>query len=265
MKAFVSFFFSLFAVAPLLAQQSLSDTVSVESPEQVVIVKHADSISSPLNWDFAQIEGHDGHHVVTLSLGYAADLKGGWVLPVHSPADMKFKHWTNLEAAINFLNFCVVPNYSKWWYDIEMGMGVSMMYMKDNTMAYTDRDGRLLFASYPEGTEAKSSMVRSVFVNYDLMAHRRLRKGRSLGLGLNLRQYPSYSSDTRTEYIDVDGKKRVLKNEIGQLRPLQCSFSAQYNFDQNLYFYLRYSPWGQYHKNGGPDYSSFTLGFGLKL
>lgn len=192
-------------------------------------------------------------------------IKGGFILPVHSPADMKFKHWTSLEGVINIANFRVVPNYSKWWYDIEMGFGVSMMYMKDNTMAYADRDGNLLFSPYPEGTEAKSSMMRSLFLNYDFMAHRNLRKGRSWGLGINLRQFSGYGSDTRTEYIDTDGKSRVLKSEIGRLRPLQWSISAQYNFDQNLYFYLRYSPWGQYHKNGGPNYSSFSLGFGVKL
>lgn len=265
MKIFASLFLSILSVVPLWAQQPLSDTTSIATPEQVVIVKHSDSINSPLNWDFAQIEGRDGHHMVSILGGFVADFKGGFILPVHSPVDMKFKHWTSLEGVINIANFRVVPNYSKWWYDIEMGFGVSMMYMKDNTMAYADRDGNLLFSPYPEGTEAKSSMMRSLFLNYDLMAHRNLRKGRSWGLGINLRQFSGYGSDTRTEYIDTDGKSRVLKSEIGRLRPLQWSISAQYNFDQNLYFYLRYSPWGQYHKNGGPNYSSFSLGFGVKL
>lgn len=300
MKTLSLIFSAFLATANLMAQKNVNDTLTIEKPNQVILAQHDDTFSikvqgkenqpnylferevvldpkaevrtrqthntsSPLNWDFAHIEGRDSLHRTTVYMSVMADLNAGWVLPMGSPADMKFRHWTFMEGEFNFLNLSVVPQYAKWWYDLKYGFGVTEMEMKKSTMAYTDRDGNLLFGAYPEGTNPKKSMVRSMFLNYTLMAHRRFTHGSSLGLGISMHYYMNPGSTIRTEYIDTDNKKRVQLSEFNGMRKFQWSAIAQYNLDQNLYFFLRFSPWSQFHPGSGPDYSSFSVGFGLKI
>lgn len=300
MKTLSLIFSAFLASASLMAQQNVNDTLTIEKPNQVILAQHDDtlsikvqgkenqpnylferevvldpkaevrtkqthSISSPLNWDFAHIEGRDSLQRTTVYMSAMLDMSFGWVLPMGSPADMKFRHWTFLESEADFLRLSVVPNYTKWWYDLKFGIGLTQMEMKESTMAYTDRDGNLLFGAYPEGTDPKLSTVRSLSMNYTLMAHRRFSHGTSLGLGISMHHYMNPGSTIRTEYIDTDNKKRVQLNEFNGMRNFQWSAIVQYNVDQNLYIYLRYSPWSQFHPGSGPDYSSFSVGFGVKI
>lgn len=300
MKTLSLIFSAFLATTSLLAQQNANDTLTIEKPNQITLAQHDDTlsikvqgkenqpnylferevvldpkaevrtkqthtISSPLNWDFAHIEGRDSLKRTTLRFRIMADLNCGWIFPMGSPADMKFIHWNCLEAELNFASLSIVPSYSKWWYELKYGLGDQVMYMKDNTMAYTNRDGDLLFGSYPQGSDPKQSFVRSQFMTFTLMAHRSLNKGRSLGLGITMRHYSNPGSSIRTEYKDADGKKSVMLSEFNGMRNFQWSAVAQYNVDQNVYFYLRYSPWSQFHPGSGPDYSSFSAGFGLKF
>lgn len=300
MKPFALIFSAFLATASLMAQQQTNDTLIIEKPNQVTIAQHDDTlsikvqgkenqpnylferevvldpkaevrtkqthtISSPLTWDFAHIEGRDSIRRATLHFSLMADLNYGLVLPMGSPADMKFYHWGFWEVEFNFASLSLIPSYTKWWYELKYGLGWQMMYMKKNTMAYTNRDGDLLFGHYPEGADPKQSLVRSSFMPFTLMAHRSLNKGRSLGLGITMRYYTNLGSNTRTEYKDTDGKKSVVLNEYYGMRSIQWSAIAQYNFEQDCYFFVRYSPWSQFHPGSGPDYSSFTVGLGLCL
>lgn len=300
MKTLSLIFSAVLATTSLLAQQNANDTLTIEKPNQVILAQHDDTLSikvqgkenqpnylferevvldpkaevrtkqthitsSPLNWDFAHIEGRDSLQRTTVYLSAMLDMNFGWVLPMGSPADMKFRHWTFVEAEADFIKLSVVPNYTKWWYDLKVGFGYTMMEMRKNAMAYADRDGNLLFGAYPEGTDPKQSVMRSMFSNFTLMAHRSFSHGTSLGLGITMRYYGDPGSTIRTEYKDTDNKKRVQLSEFSGMRNFQWSAVAQYNFDQNLYFYLRYSPWSQFHSGCGPDYSSFSVGWGLKF
>lgn len=252
----------------IMAQTEQEDTLLTTQSAPETIIQHHDTHqtdSSPLTWDFAKIEGRDSLRHTSVYLSLMCDMNAGWVLPMGSPADMKFRHWTYMEGEFNFLKFSVVPSNSQWWYDLKYGIGLSTMEMKKSTMAYTDRDGNLLFGSYPTGTEPKESMIRTMSSNFTLMAHRRFSHGSSLGLGITMRHFLDRECTTRTEYIDTDGKKSVVLNEFGGMRRVQWSAIAQYNIDQNLYFFIRFAPWGKFHKGSGPDYSSMSIGLGLKF
>lgn len=300
MKTLSLIFSAFLATTNLMAQQTINDTLIIEKPNQIILAQHEDTLnitvqgkenqpnyllerevmlnpntevrttqthtsSSPLNWDFAHIEGRENLHRTTIYLSLMADLNAGWVLPMGSPADMKFRHWTFLEGEFNFASINIVPNYTKWWYDLKFGLGFTQVEMKKNTMAYTDRDGNLLFGPYPQGTDAKQSLVRSMFLNYNLMAHRRLSQGSSIGFGISMREYHNPGSTVRTAYTDTDQKQTVKIDEFKGLRSIQWSALVQYNIDQSVYLYARYSPWSLFHPGSGPDYSSISLGFGLKF
>lgn len=301
MKPFALIFSAFLATASLMAQQQTNDTLIIEKPNQVILAQHDDTLSikvqgkedapnflferemvldpkaevktkqthttsSPLTWDFAHIEGRDSLRSATLHFRLMADVNAGLVLPMGSPADMKFNHWGFWEMEFNFASLSLIPNYTKWWYELKYGPGWQMMYMKKNTMAYTNRDGDLLFGSYPQGTDPKQSVMHSMSFNATLMAHRRLSHGSSLGLGVTMKTFTNSPNNiVRTEYKDTDGKKSVVLNEYYGMRSVQWSAIAQYNYEQDCYFFVRYSPWSQFHPGSGPDYSSFTVGFGLCL
>lgn len=300
MKTLTLIISTLFATANLMAQQTVNDTLIIEKPNQIILTQHEDTLNikvqgqdnkpnflferevvldpksevrtkqthttnSPLNWDFAQIEGRDSYRLTTVNFSLTADLNAAWVLPMGTPDDMKFRHWALMEGEFNFACLSIVPHFAKWWYDFKYGFGFQMMEMKKNTMAFTNRDGDLLFGSYPLNTDPKQSVVRSMSMNYTLMAHRRLNQGSSLGFGVTMRNFTNPGSTIRTEYIDTDGKKNVMLDEFNSLRNFQWSAIVQYNYDQNVYFLCRYSPWSPFHPGSGPDYSSFSLGIGLKL
>lgn len=291
------FIFCLLATTLLpVATHAQSDTLIVNQPEQVQVIRTDDTLSvsvigekdnpgfyyrktvvtdkeqeertttsrnvrSGLGWDFSLIE--NSHSTPTLEVSVRGQLYAGWNIALGAPSGMKTKWFPTTEVGIDLLHFKFMPRTDKWWATLRMGFQFSRYVFKD-CMMQTVPDGTFRIAPFPDGSSSQSASFITLGGTMTLMGHYRLGKKHSIGLGAVWRVLSDDNCSFKSKYTLSDGTPVIDMNELPQRRH-QFAIQAEYMFDNQAGFYIRYTPMSILKKGIAPSFQQLTVGAQIRF
>lgn len=286
MKKIISFS-AVMLLHSVLAQNVFSqDTVKVEKPDSVVIVKEGKNLEisvcgSKDNPDYryhvthasdveVTIEKKKKEHDLSLpvflpekenrSRMYAV-IKGSLLLgvnvPLGAPSEMSFSSKSYEIWLPSVLSFQYRPLNSKWQVHWDWGLDWRNYRIKDNQRFVKDEEGNVSLTTYPEGVSPKYSRIKVFSCTWALKLQYEFTSKNFISFGPVLSM--NNSSSIMTRYSDEQGRKIKEKASDLKINRVTVDLFMAYRC-HSLGFYVKYSPMNVFRKNSGPEFNNISLG-----
>lgn len=181
----------------------------------------------------------------------------GFICPTGAPGNMNTDMGRSFEISMPRLLYLEYNRFS-------LAGGINWKNYRMMGMNYFNKDGNSVTVNtYPDGTDPDFSRLKifswtfSCF--YEIPVSRN--SGIMFGPMLNFNTHGSLL----TRYTTAEGEKMKIKNKDIHQAPVTIDLLVDFRVFKSLHIYLKYAPCHVFQSGFGPEFSSFSAGFGIGL